>query len=362
MRIAQFMTKRSARYLSLAGLALGTVTAGVLSSGITGCSETASAGKPASAQQEQALTDSVCIQDNWAAHGNTQRLTCTANDVRVAEATNICVHDENGDCLDESTCIEGTDVTFTADFLIDLSAQTRYDIGVYFATDGGGSDGALTGQCVLDTLDATNAPDTFINRDSGGDLCGDIDAAHDPQIAHLTITTACVSNGDEENPILLLPNCTSWRQPGSNELCDEASDAFPGAPSKCNCDSTFAIAIRVEEATASVTKTATAACVTFAVNVANNTQSRDLTLATLDDDLYGDITDATNANLCGTTCGQAGGAGSLPVTLVPNASYSCQFSAKVASSDSAQTDTVTATFQNETLTPSGSATIIVDLD
>ena len=40
--------------------------------------------QPASAQ--------TCIQDVWQAHGNTQNLTCTANDVTLSSVTNVCVH------------------------------------------------------------------------------------------------------------------------------------------------------------------------------------------------------------------------------------------------------------------------------
>ncbi len=43
--------------------------------------------QPASAQV------AGCIQDVWKAHGNNQKLTCTANDVTLSEVTNICVHD-----------------------------------------------------------------------------------------------------------------------------------------------------------------------------------------------------------------------------------------------------------------------------
>jgi len=66
------------------------------------------------AQPVAAADTTLCIQDNWAAHGNTQDLTCTANDVRIAQVTNICVPDTSqvsGYCCQKDgcqpTCIQG---------------------------------------------------------------------------------------------------------------------------------------------------------------------------------------------------------------------------------------------------------------
>src|SRR5204863_6423399 len=118
----------------------------------------------------------------------------------------------------------------TADYTVQLTAQTRYDIGIYFATDGDpNNNGALTGQCVLTTLDSSNSTN-FINLDASPDACGDIDAAHNPQTLHIPLTVQCTAGADGK---LRLPNCTSWRQPGSNAVCTQASDAYPGSPSKC---------------------------------------------------------------------------------------------------------------------------------
>ena len=56
------------------------------------------------------------------------------------------------------------------------------------------------------------------------------------------MTATCIPS---EDGLLRLPYCTSWRQPGGNELCTSPLQAFPGAPSKCKCDDTFSIAISV---------------------------------------------------------------------------------------------------------------------
>jgi hypothetical protein len=150
------------------------------------------------------------------------------------------------------------DVTFTAEFEVDLTAKERHDIGIYFATDGDGNgDGALTGGCSITSLpwapdppwldlDGTNDPYPGTKKPSGvQDDCGDIDAEHDPLFVTLTITTKCID--PDGNGYLNLPYCTSWRQPGANELCLGPLDAFPGSPSKCKCEGGFEIDIPVPQ-------------------------------------------------------------------------------------------------------------------
>jgi hypothetical protein len=335
-----------------------------------------------SAQQE-IHGSGTCIEDMWAHAGNSQEVTCKANDVQVAQATNICilngdgtetcqVEDDGG--TNDLTCREGDMVTFRADFEVVLTSQERFDIGVYFGTDGDpNDDGALTGQCSGNIITGTNAPTTFTNEPVTGDICGDIDDANNPQIMTLTITTLCETEDVGTERRLSLPYCTSWRQPGSNGLCNEIEDAYPGSPSKCKCNPGFTVDITVEPLAAAVTKTATEACVTYDVQVTNSTESRDMELTALSDNPFGDITDTDNPSLCFTTCGQpagdggTGGAGELPALLEIGESYSCQFGAKVASLDDPQTDTVTATLvnpddENDTLTETAEETVLIDLD
>ena len=159
--------------------------------------------------------------------------------------------------------VAGLPVTLTADFAMPLTAQARYDLGLYIATDGGGGDGALTGECADNVVTSANSP-TFFNADAVPDLCGDIASpTYTPQIIHQAITVLCMdANGDGE---LNLPWCTSWRQPGSNAVCDsvtfaspETFDAYPGAPSKCNCG-TLDIGVTVETPHIQVTEDGLAA-------------------------------------------------------------------------------------------------------
>ncbi|MEH6576293.1 MAG: hypothetical protein V7731_04375, partial [Amphritea sp.] len=167
-------------------------------------------------------------------------LNCTANDIQVANATNITI-------LDDGCAFPGDSVTFTADFEVLLTAQARHDVGIWFAEDGDpNGDGALTGICTAATpayapdppwLDLDGTTDKFPGTNVVSniqDTCGDIDDDHNPLFPSITLTVMCLD--DDGDGKLDLPNCTSWRQPGANDLCINPEEAFPGSPSKCRCD------------------------------------------------------------------------------------------------------------------------------
>ena len=297
----------------------------------------------------------LCIDDQWKAHdGNTQDLTCTANDVRIAEANNV--RELNGDPLTE--CNGGSTFDFIADFTVELTAQARHDIGLYFATDADpNSDGALTGICDANLVLAqyndqkipgvTFGSDDFVNLDpfltpaskaEPNDICGDIDAVHNPQVVTVLVENASCTDTDGDG-FVNLPNCTSWRQPGSNETCDEVSDAFPGSPSKCNCDIAFNIPVLVETPTGSLTKQATKAVVIYSVTVFNDGTHFALTLNSLVDDQVGGDGNITSVhdNVVATTC-------ATPQNIATSSSYACTFAVQIDSpgSDAAITDTVSA--------------------
>jgi hypothetical protein len=91
----------------------------------------------------QSVSAQTCIEDRYfqATGGH---LTRTANDVRIARASNI--RDTSGNPLE--SCVSGQTFSFIADFTVQTTATARYDIGLYFATDGDPNhDGALAGQC-----------------------------------------------------------------------------------------------------------------------------------------------------------------------------------------------------------------------
>jgi hypothetical protein len=315
-------------------------------------------------------TGDVCMQTLWTGDGNNQGLNCTSNDVRIAEVApdDICVIDPQTDqCKtgeDRNKCDEGSTFTFEATFTVELTAQTRYDVGLYFDTGGDpGNDGARGGSCTLNTIDDSNSAN-FINLDSSPDACGDINDPNNPQLVTLRVTTLCLA-GNEEGEVAL-PNCTSWRQPGSNQVCTTAEDAFPGSPSKCNCDDDFTIPIIVEQPQVTITKQAVAACVYFDVSIHNPTSLRTLTFTSLADSLYGNLllpagTDAgQNPSLCANDCNLAD-----DDTLGPGETFSCRFGGLVTGRDAVQDNTVTAAFtdeQNQTGTGAASWSFVVDFD
>ena len=315
--------------------------------------------QPASAQ--------TCIQDVWKAHGNNQNLTCTANDVTLSEATNINII-SGGDCVEGvCRCFAGGTVTFTADFRMDLTADTRYDIGFYIATDQDpNGDGAKTGLCAANASLASNTPaGNFINLDAAPDVCGDItgplNTAHNPIFVNAQISADCPAGAGDQ---LLLPFCTTWRQPGSNQVClgtgngTTTNDVFPGSPSKCNCG-TLALDIFSEPATLTVTKTALTASVpetgglaTYSVTVHNDGTTLPLTLTSLTDDKYGDITTVNPPTVTATTCVPDGNTATCEIggEIAAGGECSCSFTGTVPPGDfpGSFTDVVTGCGTNAT--------------
>jgi hypothetical protein len=309
-----------------------------------------------------AASAQTCINDVWKAHGNNQNVTCTANDVTLSSATNINIV-TGGECVNGvCSCYAGQTVTFTADFRMDLTADTRYDVGFYIATDGDpNNDGALTGQCTANaSLSSNTTVGNFINLDAGPDVCGDItgpsNTAHNPLFVTAQISAPCPSTPGQQ---LRLPFATTWRQPGSNDVCDgtgngtTTNDVYPGSPSKCN-KGTLVLDITSVTTSIGVSKTAntpgvpeTGGTASYTVEVTNNSAIA-VTLTSLNDDQYGDIT-----TLTGSTCVPDNDASTCEVggSIAAGQSCSCTFSGAVPAGDfggPAFKDTVTACANNAT--------------
>src|SRR5689334_15697438 len=72
-----------------------------------------------------------CLQDVANTPPNAMGpLSCNANDVSLATATNVSI------IQNECTADRSGTLTFQATFEIVSNATTRYDVGIYFATDG----------------------------------------------------------------------------------------------------------------------------------------------------------------------------------------------------------------------------------
>lgn len=349
------------------------------------------------ASAQATLTNTKCMQERAGF-----ALNCTANDVSVAGVAKKT--DGSYDINITDPCARAGDtVTFTAKFDVVLTAQARHDIGIYFATDGDpNGDGALTSNslaqdgCSASTLayqptppwvdlDGINDPIPGTNKPSGiQDTCGDIDGAHNPLKPVITVTAICTD--DDGNGYLDLPNCVSWRQSGANQLCTSPTAAFPGSPSKCKCDTGFNVPVPVP-ATVAVQKQVKLATepstayresaelnepgggVTFKLTfyVDGTTATPDLTLNSLLDDVYGDVTKTGSANpkISATTC-------SVPQTVDGNdGSYSCEFAVNVGGAagnpapnkSKTITDTVTASATDtvgNSFSPQDTAQVIVN--
>lgn len=289
---------------------------------------------------------------------------CSANDIQIAGVATNPDGSPQLQILDNGCAYRGDSVTFTATFELLSSAKERHDIGIYFVSDGDPQqDGAVSGACNISTLgyqpdppwldlDGTNDPYPGSSGPSGvQDTCGDIDKPdHNPLRPTITLTAICID--PDEDGKLNLPYCTSWRQAGANELCVSPTDAFPGSPSKCRCDDGFNVPIDVPPAQLLVSEVVTPSqltepggTVTYTVSVTNVgiDPNNSVSLTSLVDDIYGNITQAGHDGIVSTTC-------SVPQTIPADDrnpggidTYTCQYTVTLnGNAYDTVTDTVTA--------------------
>jgi len=320
----------------------------------------------------------LCMQSQFKADGNNQKLNCTANDVSIAYADNA--RDLTGKAFGGNYgCQAGSIFSFVADFHVVTTATQRENIGLYFETQGTGNavTGAagtcwdniispphkVTGDAVClgsgATADATcTGAGTYEELDAAPDSCGDISTSDNNQVITVEVDNAkCVAGA---NGMLLLPNAVSWQQQGGTLLCQSgpanypfSANAIPGSPSKCNHNDTFTVPILVQSPTFTVAKTCdigsgpSSSCnfgatneggtVTYTITVTNTSNFGSVTLDQLCDSAYGNIATASGyAPACPKgTVGSPSGSGSpactLPQTLAAAGqsgdAYSCQFTA-----------------------------------
>jgi len=222
-----------------------------------------------------AFAQNTCLQNEYnisqgvSATGTvgSTKLNCTANDVRIAEVSNVR-DPATGATL--SSCLLGSHFDFIADFkVVTSSTSSRSNIGMYVATNS--TSQALTGACSDNVIPppatigtrpksglttaqfpctagsniqcGTNYYDEF---DPAPDSCGDTSSQDNGGAAATQIITMLIPNYSCTPPAgtnqLVLPNCTSWQIPGGTIQCQAASgqqswniSAIPGTKSKCNC-------------------------------------------------------------------------------------------------------------------------------
>jgi hypothetical protein len=254
---------------------------------------------------------------------NADKLNCTANDIRISRAISVS----------PATCVAGGHFTLTGTFETIVTANARYDAGFFFRTDGGtnarGDGTTASGTCSLSTLTPGVSPS--LNLD--GDTCGDLNAG----TYNLTFTIPDVLCQDPDGDgFLNLPNCTSWHS-NQGTVCNITNQFTfqPDTKSKCVCDDTFQVPVIVETASLTVVKSAsptsvpeTGGTVTYTVQVTNDAAFVSVTIGSIIDDLYGDL-----STLCPSLIGDV---------LAPGDSTSCTFQAFVSGNSG---DTVTDTVE-----------------
>jgi len=190
-------------------------------------------------------------------------VACFANDVRVTFADNI--RSTVGAPL--AQCISGQTFSFIADFHVQATATSRFDIGLYFATDGDpNGDGATSGMCSAHIIKARHIDPAFPNvvmlgaivaANLDGDACRDVNSAYGwrqigGKIVTLRVDNALCRDSDGDGN-LNLPNCTSWSQHAGG-VCSSPQDATPSSPSNCSCDIGFNVPIFVAPGSTQVAK------------------------------------------------------------------------------------------------------------
>lgn len=175
----------------------------------------------------QTVNNVACLADR----PGQSNLQCTANDISIAAVSNVTI---NG----HGCRYPGDVVNFTATWSVQSSASSRYNVGLWFASNGQTS--ALNGTCSATSLPSSSAP--FFDN-GGGDSCGDI---HSGSTGNLQITMDAVCNPDESG-FLKLPYCTTWQQNESKStpVCNGPEDTLSGSPSKCNCSDGISVPIEV---------------------------------------------------------------------------------------------------------------------
>lgn len=206
----------------------------------------------------QSATAETCIEEQAG-----KPMACSANDVRVAFADNI----RNTFGASLAQCIRGQRISFIADIHVRTTAISRYDIGLYFATDGDpNGDGARSGLCSANIITDRHIDPAFPNAvmlgaavaaDLDGDACQDINSAYgwrhlEGKVVTLRVDDVLCQDSDGDGK-LNLPNCTSWSD-NSGSLCSSPQNAAPSSPSNCGCDISFNVPLFVAPGSIQVTK------------------------------------------------------------------------------------------------------------
>lgn len=148
--------------------------------------------------------------------------SCTANDVSTT-VTNVAI-------LDNRCEADGTiDLRITADYST-AGGDSRYDLGVFVAEDGGSLSGSDPTAEVCSGAYGPIPPFIDLDESTPGDTCGDIS---DETITWTFDVTADCSN--IVDGVLDVPSCRFWNIAGHNDLCSGSPGENAGTGAKCDC-------------------------------------------------------------------------------------------------------------------------------
>lgn len=184
-----------------------------------------------------AETGNVCVQQYSPGNG------CSGSDVTISKIAPVSVLED---------CASGDPGSAVAVFEIWISggAQSRYDIGVFLALNGGS---ALTGtNCLHDFLEPPLDPHPVYGDSDGngrsdlpggpwwngepfvpGDDCGDLEAGTDAIKTLVSFRFSCTDNTG--NGFVDFSTCTSWSA-GTSSTCPGLGGAVPGGQTRCSCN------------------------------------------------------------------------------------------------------------------------------
>lgn len=206
-----------------------------------------------------------CVDDVSGLNNN-----CVANDLTFV-AVGLGIQDDGCVSLNDTVSI------FLRAQIANTTAQTRYDVGMYFATDGDpNNDGASTGVCAREVLNpassvlgASDCPPLDLNGGTGpffnadGDFCADLIAESNPgtcttqgrtdaqgktlrDAAIFDLGTAiefpCRDVEVTPTGFVNIPLCSTWGNQNNqvttdgNNTCDSSVEAVPGTKAKCRCE------------------------------------------------------------------------------------------------------------------------------
>jgi hypothetical protein len=297
---------------------------------------------------------SICMQRIFGGDqvSGSNRLNCTANDIRLAEV--------NKDQVWPKECTEGSYFTLTAVFNVVVTANERYSTGIYLRKDGGstargdvGPGGFVSGDCSLSVLGL--GYNDFGDKwepgiDLNGDSCGDLTGGTHRVVVEIP-DVLCQGVEVDGEKVLKLPYCTTWHSNQSTQCEIEPEDPYgpfnpfyfhPETRSKCKCDDGFTVPVVVRPPEGDLIKQVVQADVTYRVEV-ENTGGSTVKITELVDDPHGDLCGGNPGILesnCPDLCNE--------VELEPGDDASCTFkvSYSAAQMNGIKSNTVTAVLQD----------------